>query len=203
MIENRIKAARMAAGLSCAELARKLGMYPATLGRIERGERGLRSDLAVRIADVCGCSLDALLGYERIKDETLVKDDETNPLPILGRENRGIGIVMARTGATIPRPGIVAGVADAYGFDMPDDSMSPRYDAGEVLIVDPSRTAKVGDYVIYGTVIDGQELGSVHRLTRRNKSEVTLSSLQPADARQVALSKVTRLDVVVGSFASR
>ena len=64
---------RMRAGLSCAELARRLDMFPATLGRIERGERGLRTDLAVSIAEVCGCSLD-----------DVVRSAESDPPPRTG-----------------------------------------------------------------------------------------------------------------------
>ena len=199
-MKNKIKQVRMSAGLSCAELARRLDMIPATLGRIERGERGLRMELATQIAEVCNCSLGDVVGV--LETSLLEPDDPSNPLPIVGKAVLGIGVVLTKTGATIPRPGIVAGVEDAYGFDMPDDTMSPRYEPGEVLIVDPTRKAKPGDYVIAGTLVDGQELGVVYRLMRLDKNEAALN--QSTGGTTVAKpAALTRLDVIVGSLIGR
>jgi len=52
----------MSAGFSCAALARAVSYRPDTLGRIERGERGLRTELAIRIAEVCKCSVGEVVG---------------------------------------------------------------------------------------------------------------------------------------------
>lgn len=198
---NRIRQMRMRAGFSCAELARRLDMIPATLGRIERGERGLRTELAVKIADVCSCRLEEVVGV--LETTELVPDDTANRLPIVGRTLFGTGVAMTQTGATIPRPSVVAGVEDAYGFDMPDATMSPRYEPGEVLIVDPSRRAKPGDYVIAGTLVDGQELGTAYRLEKLDDFGVALETLNPQETTRKPLKEITRLHVIVGSLIGR
>ena len=87
---------------------------------------------------------------------------------------------------------------------MPNATMSPRYEPGEVLIVDPSRTAKPGDYVIVGTLVDGQELGSVQRLAGVDSDlGLFLYYLNPQETTKKPLKEITRLDVVVGSLISR
>ena len=203
-MKNDIKKVRMVAGFSCAELARRLGMRPATLGRIERGERGLRIQLATQIAEKCNCRLEDVVGHQGMEIVAIDSDDVDNQLPIVGKVVLGIGVAMSKTGTTIPRPNIVAGVRDAYGFDMPNATMSPRYEPGEVLIVDPSRTAKPGDYVIVGTLVDGQELGSVQRLAGVDSDlGLFLYYLNPQETTKKPLKEITRLDVVVGSLISR
>jgi DNA-binding XRE family transcriptional regulator len=62
MNANNIRRMRMSAGFSCASLARAVGYRPDTLGRIERGERGLRTELAINIAEVCKCSVGEVVG---------------------------------------------------------------------------------------------------------------------------------------------
>ena len=204
-MQNRIKKVRMRAGLSCAALARELGYRPDTLGRIERGERGLRTELAIKIAEVCNCSVDELIGADLTSAAMpVLPDDPTDPLPIVGKQVLGVGVVMTSTGATIPRPAIMAGISDAYGFDVPNDLMAPRYFAGEVLLVDPTRAAKPGDFVIVGRQIDGQELGTVHRLTDLDDSTATLVTISaPGHAVDMPTDTLARLDVVVGSLIGR
>jgi DNA-binding XRE family transcriptional regulator len=62
MNANNIRRMRMSAGFSCAALARAVSYRPDTLGRIERGERGLRTELAIKIAEVCKCSVGEVVG---------------------------------------------------------------------------------------------------------------------------------------------
>ena len=88
----------MVAGFSCAELARRLGMRPATLGRIERGERGLRIQLATQIAEKCNCRLEDVVGHQGMEIVAIDSDDVDNQLPIVGKVVLGIGVAMSKTG---------------------------------------------------------------------------------------------------------
>lgn len=62
MIYERIKELRKETGLSQEKVAQELSMYVTTYRRYESGERELPMEVAVRIADYYGVSLDYLAG---------------------------------------------------------------------------------------------------------------------------------------------
>ena len=57
---NRIEAARTAQGLSRQALADAVGVHYQTIGYLERGEYSPSLTLALRLAEVLGCSVQAL-----------------------------------------------------------------------------------------------------------------------------------------------
>lgn len=62
-----LRAAREAAGLTQAELARRVGVSVDTIGRAERGDRDTPATTIGRIARVLGVSLESLLVIEETK----------------------------------------------------------------------------------------------------------------------------------------
>lgn len=71
----RIKEARTIAGISQKELAEKMGIHAATLSGYETGAHDPKSDGLTKIADICGVSVDFLLGRENEKTVTVESDD--------------------------------------------------------------------------------------------------------------------------------
>lgn len=69
MIYERIKELRKEMELSQEKVAQELSMYVTTYRRYESGERELPMEVAVRIADYYGVSLDYLAG--RSNDRTI------------------------------------------------------------------------------------------------------------------------------------
>lgn len=61
---NRIRAARLAARLSQAELAAEIGLDQSNLSRIENGDRSIRVEDLLRIAKALRVSAASLLGDE-------------------------------------------------------------------------------------------------------------------------------------------
>lgn len=57
---NRVKLIRTERGLSRKALAEAVEAHPQTIGYIERSEYNLSMDLALRLCEVLGVSLDAL-----------------------------------------------------------------------------------------------------------------------------------------------
>lgn len=78
-------------------------------------------------------------------------------------------------------PPIVADVKDAYAVSVSGDSMSPRYEDGEICFVDPTRRVKKGDYVIVQVRLeeDGPLLAYVKKFCRRNSVELVLEQFNP------------------------
>jgi len=60
-----LKALRKRNGYTQEQLAKAIGATKRQVGAWERGENDLPLDYAVEIADLFGCSLDALIGAER------------------------------------------------------------------------------------------------------------------------------------------
>lgn len=73
-MDFNIKAARDLAKYSQKDLAKKIGVSPSTLNGYENGKHDPKSDFLVKIAEVCGVSVDFLL---RITD---------NPLPAKSKD---------------------------------------------------------------------------------------------------------------------
>lgn len=58
----RIKRLRERRGLGVRELSKRVQVSPATISKLEKGQRKPSIDLAMRLADVLGVSLDYLMG---------------------------------------------------------------------------------------------------------------------------------------------
>jgi len=65
---------------------------------------------------------------------------------------------------------------NAYALEVTDDSMTPLYRDGDVLIVSPNAAPRKGDRVVLRT--DGEVMAKV--LVRRTAKTVELASLNPA-----------------------
>ena len=59
--ESPITAARMAAGMTQAQLAQAIGVKPQQVGNWERGDRNPKLPALERIASACGCSVQDLI----------------------------------------------------------------------------------------------------------------------------------------------
>jgi transcriptional regulator with XRE-family HTH domain len=70
-MEFRIKEAREAAQLTQAQLAEQLGISYATLSGYETGKHDPKSETLVKIAKICGTSVDFLLGRNKPASDIL------------------------------------------------------------------------------------------------------------------------------------
>ncbi|MBD8556331.1 helix-turn-helix transcriptional regulator [Rhizobium sp. CFBP 8762] len=78
-------------------------------------------------------------------------------------------------------PPVLSHVSNAYGVSIAGDSMSPRYEDGELAFVDPKRRVKKGDYVIAQIKTDehGPLLAFVKKFIRHNAAELILEQFNP------------------------
>lgn len=60
IVGGNIRKMREAMNLNQSQLARKIGMDPSYLGRLERGEKSMRSDTLLRVAQGLGVNTDRL-----------------------------------------------------------------------------------------------------------------------------------------------
>lgn len=72
----KIKEARQLAGISQKELAARMGVSPGTLSGYETGAHDPKSDSLLQIADICGVTVDFLLGRIPKKEVPAPSNDD-------------------------------------------------------------------------------------------------------------------------------
>ena len=66
-ISKRLKNYRRAAGLSREEVSAELGISPHTLGAYERGDREIRMDKIIKLAELYDTTVTELTDYKNIE----------------------------------------------------------------------------------------------------------------------------------------
>ena len=96
----------------------------------------------------------------------------------------------------IARPPALQGARDLYAIYFQGESMMPRFEPGEVGIVDPTRPAGPGDYVLV-QLNNGEEdhvtSVLVKRLVRASARELVLEQFNPAAVFTVPRARVARV----------
>lgn len=75
-MDFKIKEARKLAGISQKELAARMGISPGTLSGYETGTHDPKSDGLLQIADICGVTVDFLLGRMPKKENPAPSNDD-------------------------------------------------------------------------------------------------------------------------------
>jgi len=78
-------------------------------------------------------------------------------------------------------PPSLSGISEAYGVQVVGDSMSPRYEDGETIYVNPKRRPVRGDYVVAQIQREehGPKLAYIKRLVKHTQNELILEQLNP------------------------
>lgn len=103
----------------------------------------------------------------------------------------------------LPRPTVLQGRSDVYGFYIQGSSMAPRFEEGEMGFAESRRPPQVGDdVVVYMRVPDehdGDRVSAVliKRLVRRTAQYVELEQFNPARVFRVEVEKVARIHRVL------
>lgn len=105
-------------------------------------------------------------------------------IPVYGQAVGGLDGEFLMNGTIlyeVMAPPVISHISDAYAVAVSGDSMSPRYEDGEVCFVDPRRRVKKGDYVIAQIRIEeeGPLLAYVKKFVRHNAAELVLEQFNP------------------------
>lgn len=118
-------------------------------------------------------------------------------LPIAESKKAGGGVRIDRSKASrlTERPAYLRGVMTAYALSIPDEAMSPAFEPGWLVYVDPTEAAKVGDNVV-AELTDGAAV--IRRLVRKSKAGVTLRQFNPKKDTQIKTDKLASLHCIAG-----
>lgn len=129
----------------------------------------------------------------------------TKDLPVLGAARGGkLGAgQFADNGelfGMVARPASLEGVSSAYAVLVVDDSMDPRYHAGEVAHVNPHKPCQPGSYVVVQTQsANGDRDYLVKRLVRRSGGKVRLAQFNPVKEFDIPSETVVAMHRIVGT----
>lgn len=124
---------------------------------------------------------------EREKPNAIIGDKidgENVMVPVYGQAVGGVDGQFIMNGSilySVMAPPQIAKISGAYGVLISGDSMSPRYEDGEIAFVDPRRRLKKGDYVVAQIQFDEHEPphAYVKRFVRHNSEDLVLSQFNP------------------------
>ena len=92
----------------------------------------------------------------------------------------------------VRRPAGISAARDVYAVYVVNDSMSPRYEAGDLIYVHPGRPPRIGDYVVV-QLRDGEHgarRALIKRLARRTARVLVLEQFNPSRTKEIPMSQV-------------
>ncbi len=215
-MKNRIREIRRAQGLTLQKLGDRIGTTPQQIHRLEKGNRRLTTDWMERVASGLGVHPTELIA----DDAELATRSSGGPpaaandpglrvaeipayggadLPVLGTAKGGSDALLFNDGEVaerVARPSLLAGAIQGYAVYMTGDSMEPRYQALELLYVNPARPVTGGCYAVVQKT-NGEAL--VKRFVRRDDRVVVLEQLNPRAEIRIPAEEVAAVHRIVGS----
>jgi len=203
-----IKELREKLGMSQASLAEAVGTSQPQIKRLETGDRKLTKEWAERLCGPLHVTAEILLfGWpDESPAENIETSDITNfgsnvfelpnakirdnviglgrKIPVFGQAVGGVDGEFLMNGSIlyeVMAPPVLSDISGAYAVQVAGDSMSPRYEDGEICFVDPKRRVKKGDYVIAQLRMEehGPLLAYVKKFIRHNSIELVLEQFNP------------------------
>lgn len=211
VIHQRIADLRIQNGMTLQALADRTGTTKSQIDKLEKGERRLTVDWLIKLADALGISPAAFfeaggpsVGYTL--QEPSRADYLTTPaspvtpalhIPVYGRADPVTDQLhqMDKVVSHVPCPPTLAGVPDAFGVYMVGDGMEPRFFAGELLLVDPSRPVTKNCFVV---VLFHDESAQVRQFLHRSPGLLYLRQLVQGDDPPLAVNRVRGVYRIVG-----
>lgn len=143
---KRIEAIRKSLGLSQAEVARRLGWSPPNYARIEKGRITPSLKSLEAIAEALEVPVSALAAERNLTAE----------VPVVAFVSAGEGVAFTDQGYPagggmyfLPRPPQFTD-PNGFGVEVSGDSMVPKYEDGQVVMVDTRKRPVSGDYAVVG-----------------------------------------------------
>ena len=137
------------------ELAKKLGISTSAVGMYEQNRREPDLDTLKKIAALFDVSLDSLTGYRPDFSAETAPVGKMCVLPVVGRVCAGNGVLAAEDIIGHEPADEKYDTGEYFWLKVSGDSMSPRIDDGDFLLIRRQTSVDSGDVGVF--VVDGQE----------------------------------------------
>lgn len=164
---ERLKTLRESRGISQDKLAADLGKSKSLISMYESGRRTPPFETQELIADYFNVGLDYLMGRDDVYMSLSVPSNNAHRIPVLGNVAAGIPIEMIEDIIDYEEiPANWGNKNDFFCLQIKGDSMKPKMDEGDVLVVRKQTDAETGDTVIF--TVNG-DMASCKRLRKTDK----------------------------------
>lgn len=166
MFANELKRLREQKGLTQAELAKELNLSSSAIGMYETSKREPSYTILQTIAD-----------YFNVRIQTLINNN-SNPfiVPVLGRVQAGIPLEAIEDIIDYEEiPNEMAKQGEYFGLQIKGDSMSPRFQEGDVVIVRKQASIDNDDIAIM--LVNGND--ATIKKIKKDKNGIALIPLNP------------------------
>lgn len=202
-IGDRVRQKREQLGLTQTQLAERAGTSQQTVDRIESGttkhSRALPSILEVLDID----APERNMVRTRVVLEAIPHGPKT--LPVFSSAQGGPGELQFSHDPIdyISRPEHLLGVKNGFAMYLVGDSMAPKYEQGDLILINPDIPYKINDFVLISRQLDGQFAAIVKRLVQVRKDTWVVKQYHPEKTFELPRADWPLCHVIVGSYNGR
>lgn len=214
-IGERVRARRQALDKSQEWLAERARTSQATIDKIEHN-RSLRSKFLPAVFAALGLPLDELvtdmapmnmegLDGQSQKEPLLVPASSKKDLPVFSSAEGGPGGIIFSPEPIdyVSRPEPLANVKAGYAMYVVGESMSPAFEQGDLLLINPHLPFRPGYDVLIYRVDHGQNEAVVKRLRKATAEQWQLEQFNPAKTLTLPRGLWPICHVIVGKYSRR
>ncbi|MEQ5674078.1 S24 family peptidase [Providencia stuartii] len=166
-IGTRIRELRKKKGLTILQLATAINSDVGNISRLERNIQGYSENTLVKIAEALGVSVADLFSESppQLDEIEYIGTVPSGMVQVRGEAFLGVDGAVDMIEAHNGWLKIYSDDKDAYGLKVKGDSMWPRIQSGEFVVVEPNTTVRSGDEVFVRTV-EGHNMIKIFSKTR-------------------------------------
>lgn len=203
-IGERVRQRRLMLRLSQEDVARAAGTTQTTIEKIENG-KSQRSRFLPAVFAALDLPLTELADAGRLIADHHPPPVGAKDLPVYSSAEGGPGgtIFLADPIDFVLRPDPLANVRDGYAMYVVGESMSPAFEQGDLILINPHLPHRSGDDVLVYRIEDGQYEAAVKRLVKATPESWHLEQFNPA--RNLALPRAAwpTCHVIIGKYSRR
>lgn len=212
---SRLKELREAAGLTLEALGEAVGSNRQQIWKLETGKQRMTVDWMVKLAPVLGVEPKELIPANdlgpaepavgrlrsssrgsRLYPSSEIRRPDEIPIKSAARGGDEQQMFLSDPVGHTQRPPVLAGVRDAYAVYAVGDSMSPRYEPGWLLHVNPFKPPRPGrDVVVY---LQGDAV-MIKQYIKETAERLILRQFNPEKTIEIELGRVRQMHLIVGS----
>jgi phage repressor protein C with HTH and peptisase S24 domain len=141
------------------------------------------------------------IDLRRVEINPIVENGKLLPIYASAEGGGGEMVITFDPIEYVKRPAPLENVSDAFGFYCIGDSMSPRYEQGDLILVHPRKPVNRGDDVLVILIAeDNGHSALVKRFERKTDETLFLKQLNPPKTIEISRKKVHEVNLIVGRY---